>query len=320
MKNPIRQVRLVAVARYFSQVCLAALACHFLAGVAFAQQDFSKVEIKVTKVAGSVYMLEGAGGNIGVSAGEDGIVIVDDQFAPLAPKIKEALKGISDKPLKFVINTHFHGDHTGGNAAFGKEASIIAHENVRKRLQEGGPVAGNEVKPAAKDALPIITFNDRTTVHVNGEEIRAIHFPHGHTDGDSVIFFTQANVIHMGDDFVTYGFPFVDVRSGGSVSGLIAGVERVLGMAPPDVKIIPGHGALSTPADMQKYVTMLKETRALVASAVKEGKTPAQMKNDHLLAKYEALGKGFIKSDSWIDTLCTDVRPKADAPVETRGR
>ncbi len=320
MKNPIRQVCLVAVARYFSQVCLAALACHFLAGVAFAQQDFSKVEIKVTKVAGSVYMLEGAGGNIGVSAGEDGIVIVDDQFAPLAPKIKEALKGISDKPLKFVINTHFHGDHTGGNAAFGKEASIIAHENVRKRLQEGGPVAGNEVKPAAKDALPIITFNDRTTVHVNGEEIRAIHFPHGHTDGDSVIFFTQANVIHMGDDFVTYGFPFVDVRSGGSVSGLIAGVERVLGMAPPDVKIIPGHGALSTPADMQKYVTMLKETRALVASAVKEGKTPAQMKNDHLLAKYEALGKGFIKSDSWIDTLCADVRAKADAPVETRAR
>src|SRR6266478_720695 len=291
-----------------------------VAGLASAQQDFSKVQIKVTKVSGTVCMLEGSGGNIGVSVGDDGIVIVDDQFAPLAPKIKEALKGITDKPVKFVLNTHFHGDHTGGNAAFGKEASIIAHENVRKRLQEGGPVAGNEVKPAAKDALPIITFNDRTTVHVNGEEIRAIHFPHGHTDGDSVIFFTQANVIHMGDDFVTYGFPFVDVRSGGSVSGLIAGVERVLGMAPPDVKIIPGHGPLSTPADLRKFIDLLKETRALVASAVKEGKTPAQMKNDHLLAKYEALGKGFIKSDSWIDTLCTDVRRKADAPVETRAR
>src|SRR5713226_9364852 len=134
MKNPIRQVCLVAVARYFSQVCLAALACHFLAGVAFAQQDFSKVEIKVTKVAGTVYMLEGAGGNIGVSAGDDGIVIVDDQFAPLAPKIREALKAISPKPIKFVLNTHYHGDHTGGNEVFGREGTIVAHENVRKRL------------------------------------------------------------------------------------------------------------------------------------------------------------------------------------------
>src|ERR1051326_1716052 len=210
-----------------------------------AQQDFSKVEIKVTKVAGTVYMLEGSGGNIGVCAGGDGIVIVDDQFAPLANKIKQALKGISDKPLKFVINTHFHGDHTGGNVEFGTGATIIAHENVRKRLQEGGTVGGNAVKPAPKAALPVITFNDRTTVHVNGEDIRAVHFPHGHTDGDSVIFFPQSNVVHMGDDFVTYGFPFVDVKSGGSISGMIAGNEKVLGMLSADAKIIPGHGPLS---------------------------------------------------------------------------
>src|SRR5262245_3575061 len=157
-----------------ARVLQAAFACLLLLSPAFAQQDFSKVEIKATKVAGSVYMLEGAGGNIGVSAGEDGIVIVDDQFAPLAPKIREALKGISDKPLKFVINTHFHGDHTGGNAAFGKEATIIAHENVRKRLQEGGKVAGNEVKPGDKDSLPIITFNDRATVHLNRSEERRV--------------------------------------------------------------------------------------------------------------------------------------------------
>src|ERR1035441_7012670 len=193
------------------------------AGVAAAQQDFSKVQIKVTKVAGTVYMLEGAGGNIGVSVGEDGVVLVDDQFAPLAPKIREAVKGITDKPIKFVINTHFHGDHTGGNAQFSPEAPIIAQENVRKRLKEGGMVAGTEVKAASKEALPVITFNDRATVHLNGEDIRAIHFPHGHTDGDSVIFFPQSNVVHMGDDFVTYGFPFVDVRSGGGVSGLNAG-------------------------------------------------------------------------------------------------
>src|SRR5664280_343668 len=228
------------------------------AGVAAAQQDFSKVQIKVTKVAGTVYMLEGAGGNIGVSVGEDGVVIVDDQFAPLAPKIREALKGITDKPIKFVLNTHFHGDHTGGNAQFSSEAPIIAQENVRKRLKEGGVVAGSEAKPAPKEALPVITFNDRATVHLNGEDIRAIHFPHGHTDGDSVIFFPQSNVVHMGDDFVTYDFPFVDVRSGGSVSGMIAGVEKVLSMTPPDAKIIPGHGPLATPADVRKFVQMLK--------------------------------------------------------------
>jgi glyoxylase-like metal-dependent hydrolase (beta-lactamase superfamily II) len=278
--------------------------------VAFGQQDFSKVEIKVTKVAGTVYMLEGSGGNIGVSVGEDGIVIVDDQFAPLAPKIKAALKGITDKPLRFVLNTHFHGDHTGGNAEFSPDATIIAHENVRKRLKEGGMVGGNEVKPAPKAALPVVTFNDRATVHLNGEDVRAIHFPNGHTDGDSVIFFTQSKVVHMGDDFVTYGFPFVDVGSGGSVSGMIDGLEKVLTMVPEDVKIIPGHGPLSSPADVHKFIDMMKETRALVAEAVKQGKSPDQMKQDHLLARYADLGKGFIKEAGWIDVLYADVMHK----------
>jgi glyoxylase-like metal-dependent hydrolase (beta-lactamase superfamily II) len=272
------------------------------AALLHAQQDFSKVEIKATKVAGTVFMLQGSGGNIGASIGDDGVVIVDDQFAPLAPKIREALKGISDKPLKFVLNTHFHGDHTGGNAWFGKEATIMAHENVRKRLQSGAS-SGADVK----GGLPIITFNERASVHVNGEEIRAIHFPHGHTDGDSVIFFTQANVVHMGDDFVTYGFPFVDTKSGGTVSGLIAGVEKVLAMIPSDAKIIPGHGPLSTTDDMRQFVAMLKETRALVADAVKAGKTIQQMKDEHLLAKYEGKNKGSVKPDGWIDVLSADV-------------
>lgn len=295
MKNPFRNalVYLIGATIFVS--------------VALAQQDFSKVEIKATKVAGNIYMLEGSGGNIGVCAGEDGIVIVDDQYAPLANKIKETLKGISDRPLKFVINTHFHGDHTGGNAEFGTEATIIAHENVRKRMQEGGPPPGG-AKPAPKQALPVITFDDKTTVHVNGEDIRAVHFPHGHTDGDSVIFFTTANVVHMGDDFVTYGFPFVDVKSGGNISGMIAGDEKVLGMISADVKIIPGHGPLSTPADLRKFIDMLKETRALVADGMKQGKTVQQLKEDHVLAKYESLGKGFIKTDGWIDTLYNDIK------------
>jgi glyoxylase-like metal-dependent hydrolase (beta-lactamase superfamily II) len=294
MKNPFRHLPIL-------------ITSFAIGTVAFAQQDFSKVEIKATKVAGNIYMLEGSGGNIGVCAGDDGIVIVDDQYAPLANKIKEALKGISDKPLKFVINTHFHGDHTGGNPEFGTVATIIAHENVRKRLQEGGPPPGG-AQPAAKEALPIVTFNDKTTVHVNGEDIRAIHFPHGHTDGDSVIFFTQANVVHMGDDFVTYGFPFVDVKSGGSISGMIAGDEKVLGMLQPDTKIIPGHGPLSTPADLRKFIDMLKETRAIVADGMKQRKTVQQLKDDHVLAKFDSLGKGFIKTDAWIDTLYNDVK------------
>jgi cyclase len=285
----------------FALVFVAAVRC--LA----AEQDYSKVEINVTKVTGSVYMLQGAGGNIAACVGNDGIVIVDDQFAPLAHKIREALKGISDKPLKFVINTHFHGDHTGGNAALGKEATIIAQDNVRKRLHDGTTVGGGSVKPAEKAALPVVTFNDGTTVHVNDEEIHAVHFPHGHTDGDSIIFFKKANVVHMGDDFVTYGFPFVDTRNGGSVSGMIAAVERVLGMISADTKIIPGHGPVSAPDDMRKFVAMMKETRAIIADAVKSGKTLQQLKQEHLLAKYAENAKGFIKEDGWVAVLYADV-------------
>jgi glyoxylase-like metal-dependent hydrolase (beta-lactamase superfamily II) len=282
--------------------------CGALITAPAADRDFDKVKIEVTKVSGPVYMLEGSGGNIGVLTGEDGIVVVDDQFAPLVPKIKAALKEISDKPVRFLLNTHYHGDHTGGNAAFGAEATILAHENVRKRLESGSTVMGNATPPAPKEALPVITFNDRATVHLNGEDVRAIHVPHGHTDGDSVIYFPHANVVHMGDDFVTYGFPFVDVKGGGSVSGMIEGVEKVLATLPADVKVIPGHGKLSTPEDVRKFIAMLKDTRAAVAEAAKAGKTPAQMKQEHVLAKFDDLGKGFIKTDAWIDTLYADIQ------------
>src|SRR5437870_3962020 len=217
------------------------------------QPDWSKVQIKATKVAGNIYMLEGQGGNIAASVGEDGIVIVDDQFAPLAEKIQTALKnlGITDKPVRFVINTHYHGDHSGGNAPFANSGStVIAQDNVRKRLVTGG-AAGNggslkmEVQPAEKAALPIITFDHDVTVHLNGENIRALHFPSGHTDGDAIIFFPKNNVVHMGDDFVRYGFPFIDVSSGGGVEGMIAATEKVAAELPADVRVIPGHGALS---------------------------------------------------------------------------
>src|SRR5204863_3140900 len=230
--------------------------------------------------------------------GDDGIVIVDDEFLPLAEKIEAALKGITDKPVKVVLNTHWHGDHTGGNPHFGEKAPIIAQENVRKRLASGGKTRFGEVKPAEKVALPVITFENDVTVHLNGEDIRALHFPNGHTDGDSVIFFPKANVVHMGDDFVTYGFPFVDIENGGSVTGMIAGCEKVLSMVPADAKFIPGHGPLSSGDDVRKFVQMMKDTRAIVADAVKKHMSLQQMKDQKILAKFEdPYGKGFVKTN-----------------------
>ena len=292
-------------------VFAAAVLC--FAGIALAQdQDFSKVQIKVTKVSGNIYMLEGAGGNIAASVGEDGIVIVDDQYAPLADKIAAALKGIgvTDKPVRFVINTHYHGDHTGGNLAFATGGStVIAQDNVRKRLETGGK-AGNggsmtmDQKAAAKEALPIITFDQDVTVHLNGEDIRALHFPAGHTDGDAIVFFPKANVVHMGDDFVRYGYPFIDVTAGGSVQGMIAACEKVVAVLPADVKVIPGHGQLSNLEEVRDYITMLKGTSAAVQAAIKSGKTVDQMKKEKILAAWDAKYSGkFITSDLFIETL-----------------
>jgi cyclase len=272
------------------------------------EQDFSKVQMKVSKVAGNIYMLVGAGGNIGASVGEDGIVIVDDQYAPLADKIQAALKGITDKPLRFVINTHYHEDHTGGNAIFQKNAPIIAHDNVRKRLQEGG-TAGNggsvhfDAQPQPKEALPIITFDHDVTVHLNGEDIRALHFPAGHTDGDSIIFFPKSNVVHMGDDFVTYGFPFIDIDSGGSINGMIDAVEKVIPQLPPDVKVIPGHGPVSNLDDVRAFLKMLKDTRDAVQAALQQGKTLEQMKQQKILDSWKKYSGDFISEDAFLETL-----------------
>ena len=292
-----------------------------IATFALAQdRDFSKVEIKVTKVSANVYMLEGAGGNIGASVGDDGIVIVDDQYAPLAEKIQAALKGVTDKPVRFIINTHFHGDHTGGNAYFQKQAPVIAHDNVRKRLEEGG-TGGNlgsismERKPATKEALPIITFDHDVTVHLNGEDIRALHFPSGHTDGDSIIFFPKANVVHMGDDFVRYGFPFIDLGSGGSVEGMIAAMQEVIPKLPPDVKVIPGHGNISNLDDVREYVKMLVETRAAVEKGVKQGKTLAQLKQEKVLDPWKKWNGDFVTTDGFIETLYNDLTGKKDGKL-----
>jgi len=287
------------------------------------QQDFSKVQIKVTKVSGNIYMLQGAGGNIAASVGEDGIVIVDDEFAPLADKIATALKdiGVTDKPVRFVINTHYHGDHTGGNLPFGNKGStIIAQDNVRKRL-ESGSKGGNggamvfEQKPEQKAALPIITFDHDVTVHLNGEDIRALHYPAGHTDGDAIIFFPKANVVHMGDDYVRYGFPFIDVTAGGSVQGMIAACEGAIAQLPADVKVIPGHGELSSVNEVREYIRMLKETSAAVQNELNAGKGLDQIKKDKVLAPWEKqYASKSLTTDLFIETLYNSLTNQKNAP------
>jgi cyclase len=269
------------------------------------QRDFSQVQTKATKVSGNVYMLEGSGGNIGVSVGADGILIVDDQFAPLADKIRAALKGLGQGKLRFILNTHWHGDHTGGNVAFGPEAPIIAHDNVRKRLatEQKSEVFKSTTPPSPKEALPVITFDESLSVHFNGEEIRVIHYPQGHTDGDSVIFFTTSNVVHLGDDFFAGRFPFVDLESGGSIEGLIKNIGEIIGKIPQDAKLIPGHGPLSTIDDLKSYHRMLQQTTEIVRQKMTAGKTLEQIKSEGLPDEWKPWGTGFIKTDFWVETI-----------------
>lgn len=274
----------------------------FLGMAAHAQQDFSKVEIKATHIAKNVYMLEGSGGNIGVSVGPDGILIVDDQFAPLAEKIEAALKQLNPGKLKFVLNTHYHGDHTGGNAHFGRDAHIIAQTNVRKRLRRGP----SESQPG----LPIITFDDSLAVHFNGDEIKVLHVPPGHTDSDSIIHFTSANVVHMGDSFFSGRFPNIDLAGGGDVRGFIRNVEEAMKKIPADAKIIPGHGPLSTLKEMKEFHEMLVETSGSVEKAIAAGKTLDQIKADGLPEKWKNWAAPTLSTSRWLEILYAGLNRK----------
>lgn len=247
--------------RAISAIAAAAL----LTVPAFAQdRDFSDVEIKTTEVGPGLYMLEGAGGNIGLSVGDDGAFVIDDEFAPLSEKIMKAIKAVTKKPVEFVLNTHFHGDHTGGNEPFGEAgAMIVAQDNVRKRLSDD--------EKTGPHALPVITFSETATFYRNGHEIYAFHAAHAHTDGDVIVFFRDANVIHMGDVLFSGHYPFIDVESGGSLDGYIAGLEAADAMIDDDTEVIPGHGPLSTKADVEASLAMLKEVRKRVQALIDEG-------------------------------------------------
>lgn len=281
-----------------------ALALLFVISPAAAQTDFSKVEIKTVEVADGVYMLQGAGGNIGLSAGEDGAFVIDDQFAPLSAKIMAAIKAVTDKPVDYVLNTHYHGDHTGGNENFDQAgATIVAQDNVRKRLKEGITRQGQVIPPSPEGALPIITFSDAVTFHWNGHEIFVFHVKNAHTDGDSIVYFRDINVVHTGDVLFNGGYPFIDLDGGGDLNGYIAAQDVVLSKINDNTKIIPGHGALASKADLKRSNVMLKTVRVRVQKLIDDGlDEDAVVKVDPLKDLNETWGQGYINGEAMTRT------------------
>ena len=245
---------------------------------AAAQQDFSAVEIGATRIADGIYMLMGSGGNIGLSVGADGAFIVDDQYAPLTDKIKAAISTVTDEPVRWVLNTHWHGDHTGGNENMGSGgAFIVAHDNVYKRMNpaEFADLVGNS-QQSPDVALPVVTFDRTLTLHWNDEDVFAFHVENSHTDGDVIVYYRGANVVHMGDTFFNGRYPFIDVDSGGNVEGMIASASRVLGMIDGNTRLIPGHGELAGRAELAAYRDMLTTVRDRVARLIREERSQDQ--------------------------------------------
>ena len=283
-----------------------------LAARAAAQDiDFEAVKIQTHPLAEGLHMLVGQGGNIVVSTGADGPVLVDDQFAPLAPKIEAAVQALQDRPVRFVINTHWHGDHTGGNEPFGKGgALIVAHENVRRRMSTKQFMAAlqREVPPAPAVALPVVTFDDGVTLHWNGDEIAVEHVEPAHTDGDALVWFRKSNVLHTGDTYVAGMLPFVDVSSGGTLAGIIASAEHVLAQTNPETKIVPGHGPLSNAAELREWREMLIAARDRVSRALAAGKSLEAFQAESPLADFAPrYGKGFLNAERFLAIIWSDL-------------
>ncbi|AYB31374.1 MBL fold metallo-hydrolase [Chryseolinea soli] len=280
------------------------------AAILAQQPNYDTVRIRPVLVSNNLYMLKGSGGNIGVLIGNDGTLMIDDQFAPLSNKINGAIKTLSPGEIKFLINTHIHGDHTGGNDNFKKMGiTILAQDQVRERMTRETVNRMNEkVPPREKDALPDITFADKLNLHINNEDIELIHFDPGHTDGDVIVHFKKANVYHMGDMFVTYGYPFIDVSSGGSVNGMIAALDKVLALMDDNAKVIPGHGEVSTKADVKVFRDRLADIRDQVAAALKKGKKKEDLASLGITDKYDAeWGKGFLKGKDFVMLVADNI-------------
>ena len=286
---------LIAVAVLFLSLMVTGAEAHDEA------DEFAGVTVETTPLRGGLFMLSGAGGNMLAGAGKDGAFLVDDQFGPLHSKIRDALSAVGAEPLRFIINTHWHGDHTGGNEAFAKEGVVIlAQDNVRRRMSAEQVIkALNRTVPASPEAaLPVITFSTEASLHLNGDIAHAIHIEHAHTDGDSLVWFEKANVLHMGDIFFNRMYPLIDLSTGGGINGVIAGVERGLALADGQTQIIPGHGPLASKADLAAYAAMLKDIRSRVAALKAAGKSREEVIAAKPSAAYdEQLGHGFIKPD-----------------------
>jgi len=326
--------------RKFAFVCF--VFSVFTTVLAFAQQrpDWDKIQVKFQKLTENVYMIQfvsPAGGTVGANAGafvgDDGVVLVDPGFAQAGPKLEAAIKTISDKPVKYLLNTHWHGDHTGGNAYFGENAIIIAQDNVRKRMETGdSALSPDSLKslirehfpPSPPAALPVLTFNDQLTLHINGGEIRAVHFPHGHTDSDSVIFYPEDKVVQTGSDFVNFnpsGFPTIDLDNDGSggPQGAIAALGYIMDHTPNDVKVIPAHGDLASKVEVGRYLAILKDTTAAVQAGIGQGKSLEQLKQEKVLAKWEYLNTRIVKSDVYLEAVYRSLSKK-NASANSRAK
>jgi cyclase len=278
---------------------------------AAAPPDFSKVEIKTTKIANNFYTLEGQGGTIGILVGPDGILMVDDEFAPLSQKIVTAIRQVSNAPIRFLINTHVHGDHTGGNENFGKMgATIFAREELRTRLIHPNPAANGAPTPGAPAAaLPVVTYTGHVTFHMDGEDVEAIPIPRAHTDGDTLVRFPVADVIMTGDFFRSVGYPNIDRANGGSLNGMLDGLGFVIGVAGPNTKIIPGHGAISNRADIIAHRDMILAIRDRVAKLIEQGKGADEVVAAHPTADYDSkVPQAAMTSDRFVGQLYAELK------------
>jgi cyclase len=284
----------------------------FAFGLIRAQENFDTVRIKPITVAEHIYMLKGSGGNVGLLTGPDGILMIDDQFAPLSNKIHAAIRAIDGHPLRLLVNTHIHGDHTGGNENFKNFGiTIVAHDQVRERMMQGTNNNGKTTPPRPVDAWPVVTFPDKMNFHLNDEDIELLHFDRGHTDGDVIVHFKKANVYHTGDAFVRYGYPYIDLGNGGSVNGFIATLDKLLGILTDQSKIIPGHGEVATKADVKLLRDQLADLRDLVVAALKKGKKPEEISGMPFASKYDAqLGAGFLKGKDYVTMMANDLSPQ----------
>ena len=277
-----------------------------------AQQDFSKVEIRTTKLDESTYVMEGAGGNLGLSIGEDAVFLIDDQFAPLTERIQAAIAKLTPKPVRFVLNTHWHGDHTGGNENFGKTGAIVvAHENVRSRMSTEQFIELMKMteKASPKAALPIVTFASSVTFHLNGDEIRVFHVPKAHTDGDAIVHFVKSDVVHMGDVYFNGMYPFIDTSSGGSIRGVISACDRALAIVGDATKIIPGHGPLSNKAELKAYRDMLAGVAERIGKLVAEGRKAEDIVAANPTAEFDGKwGAGFMKPPRFVQMVVMDLQ------------